>query len=128
MGDEFSYRRMSESPSAKIYAEGLINRKLYKEIESVPERKMTKKDSEKLEKELSEKFECDIIIDYPTKFSKTVGLKVKTGDGLKPLTELSLLVNSLQKAEEERRRILILAEEKVRKEKGDKIRKALSSS
>lgn len=128
MGDEFAYRRMAESPTAKRYAEGLINRKLYKEIEALPEKKLTKKDSEKLEKELSERFDCDIIMDYPTQFSKTVGLKVKTDEGLKPLTELSLLVNSLQKAEEERRKILVLAEEKVRKEKGDEIRKALSSS
>ncbi len=125
MGDEVAYWRMAESPSAKRYAEGLMERRLYKEIAFIPEKKITREGSARLEKELSGKFGCDIIVDYPTQFSKTVELKVKTKDGLKPLTELSVLVSSLQKAEEERRRILVLAEDNVRKTKGEEIRKAV---
>ncbi len=126
MGDFVAYRRMAESPSARKYAEGILDRKLYKEIAAIPEKKITKEGAGKLEKELSEKFKCDIIIDYPTQFSKTVELKVKTKDGLKPLTELSSFVQSLQKAEEERKRVLVLAEDEIRKSKGEEIRKALT--
>ncbi len=126
MGDEVAYWRMSQSPSAKKYSEGILNRKLYKEIVFIPEKNISKTEAERLEKELSEKFGCDIMIDYPTQFWKTVELKVKTKEGLKPLTECSSLVRSIQKAEEERRKILVLAEEEIRKTKGDDIRKAVS--
>jgi len=125
MGDEVAYWRMKDSPDAKKYAEGLLNRKLFKEIATIPQKKITKEEAEKLEKELSEKFDCDIMVDYPTQFHKNVELRVKTDEGLEQLTEISTLVNSLQKAEEERRRVLVLAEDKTRKSKGDEIRKAL---
>ncbi|NYZ76740.1 HD domain-containing protein [Candidatus Micrarchaeota archaeon] len=125
MGDEVAYWRMLQSPSAREYAEGLLKRRLYKEIASIPEKSISRKEAEKLERELSAKFGCDIMIDYPTQFSKTVELKVKTKGGLRPLTELSTLVGSLQKAEEERRRILVLADEETRKSKGELIRKAI---
>ena len=126
MGDEVAYWRMEQSPSAKKYAEGILKRKLYKEIMFIPEKKISRESAEKLGKELSEKFGCDIMVDYPTQFWKTVELNVKTKEGLKPLTELSVLVRSLQEAEEERRRILVLAEEEVRKSKGEEIKKAVS--
>jgi len=128
MGDEVAYWRMSRSSSAKKYAEGILKRKLYKEIMPVPKKKISRETAKKLEKELSEKFDCDIMIDYPTQFSKTVELKVKTDEGLKPLTELSSLVSSLQKAEEERRRVLVLADEETRKSKGEEIRKSVLES
>lgn len=126
MGDEVAYWRMLQSPSAKKYAEGLAARKLYKEIAAIPQKKITKEEAEGLEGKLSEKFECDIMIDYPVQFHKTVELRVKTDDGLRPITELSTLVGSLQKAEEERRRVLVLAEDRIRDSKGEEIRKAIS--
>ncbi len=126
MGDEAAYWRMLQSPSAEKYARGLIERKLYKEIALIPEKKITREKAEKLEKELSEKFNCDIMFDYPTQFSKTVELNVKTKEGLRPLTEISVLVNSLHKAEEERRRVLVLASKEDKKKHGSDVVKELN--
>lgn len=67
-----------------------------------------------------------MIVDYPTSFSKQVELKVKTNDGLKPLISISGLVRSLAKSEEERRKVLILAEDAIRNKRDKEIRKAVN--
>jgi len=46
---------------------------------------------------------------------------------LKPITELSKLVQSLEKAEKERMHVLVLAKDEVRKSHGDEIKRILSS-
>ncbi len=128
MGDTVAYWRMLQSQNAKKYVDGLLRRRLYKEIVSLHEKEISMKEAKELEKKLSEQFECDIIVDYPTKFSKAVELKVKTNGGLKTLPKMSSLVNSLQKAEEERRKILVIAEEAIRRTRGEEIKKVVFRS
>jgi putative nucleotidyltransferase with HDIG domain len=125
MGDEVAYWRMAMEGSG--YAKGILERRLYKEVATIPQEKINREEAKKLEKELSGRFDCDIIFDYPTQFCKTVELKVlKKDGGLAPLVELSELVNSLRKAEEKRRRILVLTREEDRKKHGESIRKELA--
>lgn len=127
MGDDVAYWKMKESKEGSEYANRILERRLYKEVAEIPQEKISREDAAKLEKELSEKFNCDIIIDYPTQFSKTVELKVLKKDGkLAPLVELSDLVNSLTEAEKKRRRILVLAKEEDKKKYGDSIIKEIS--
>ncbi len=124
MGDEVAYWRMAKEGSK--YAKGILERRLYKEMAAIPEDKISREEAKKLEKELSGKFDCDIIFDYPTQFSKTVELKVLKKDGkLAPLVELSDLVNSLAEAEKKRRRILVLAREEDKRKHGENIIKEL---
>ncbi len=126
MGDEVAYWRMVNEGSE--YAKGIVERKLYKEIKSIPKDRISIEDAGKLEKELSENFGCDIIFDYPTQFYKTVEMKVLKKNGeLAPLVELSELVNALRKAEERRGRVLVLVRDEDRKKHGEKIAKELDS-
>lgn len=127
IGDDVGYWRMVESKAARPYAEGLLKRRLYKEITEIPEKSMSEKKAKAIEKEMSEKFGCDIIFDYPTPFSKSVGLNVLLKNGKRvPLIELSDLVSSLADAEKRRRKILVLAKEEDKKRYGDLIAKTLA--
>ncbi len=121
LDDEGALFRMRESESARKYVDGLVSRNLYKEVTSVPCEKMRKEETGKIQKELSDKFESDIIVDYPYRFSQQADFLVKTSAGLKPISRVSELVQSLEKAGEARKRILILAEENVRKKFGERI-------
>ena len=61
-------------------------------------------------------------------FFKPVGFRVMTENGLVPIMRLSKLVQSLRKAEEDRMRVLVLAEEGAKEERGEEIgRLALSA-
>ncbi len=127
MGDEVAYWRMRDSRDGGEYAKRILERRLYKEITAIPEGKISRDEAKKLEKELGEKFKCDIIIDYPAQFSKTVELKVLKKDGkIARLVEMSELVNSLAEAEKKRRRILILAREEDKKKHGSSIIKQIT--
>lgn len=92
------------------YAKDIRNRRLYKEAYSIPRGSL--REAEKLEKELSEEFGCDVIVDYPQAFFKPADFLVRTEEGAVPISKMSKLVSSLKKAEEERMRVLILAKEK----------------
>jgi hypothetical protein len=118
LDDSTALSLMSRSKKGGKYAKALLDRRLYKEICSLPKESFT----ETLERELSERQKADILVDYPHEFFKPVGLKVRTGNGLRPMTELSGLVQSLKRSEEERMKVLVLAEEKMMRKHGDKIR------
>jgi HD superfamily phosphohydrolase len=122
LDDSTALSLMSRSRKGGKYAKALLDRRLYKEICSLPKESY----SETLEKDLSEKHKADILVDYPHEFFKPVGLKVRTGEGLRPMTDLSGLVQSLKKSEEERMKVLVLAEEKIKQRHGDEIRDALN--
>ena len=76
-------------------------------------------------KELSDKFGCDIIVDYPHPFFKPVEFKVRTQNGLEPISKLSKMVQSLKNAEEERMQIMVLASDEDREKHGEKIKTSL---
>ncbi|MBI5227614.1 HD domain-containing protein [Candidatus Micrarchaeota archaeon] len=121
LGDEEALAKISQSKNGSLYANALLTRKLYKEVATIPRSKCTQQEAEKLEKDLSEKFKTDIIVDYPHPFFKPVALKVKTPQGLAPITELSGMVKSLKSSEEERMMVLILANQKFKEEKQQKL-------
>lgn len=122
LGDDFALARMRQSKKASYYVDCLVNRRLYKEISEISEKKLGKKDAEKIERELSEKFGFEILLDYPTRFSKPVSLMIrKKSGGLARLEDISELVASLVEAEEKRRKILVLASEENRKKYGKRI-------
>ena len=109
LDDESAMAAMLDGRGGR-YAEALRNRKLFKEVCSLPKGNM--KEAKRLEKELKGEFGCDVIVDYPHAFSKPAEFLVKTGKGTVPISKLSKLVQSLKKAEEERMRVLVLAQEK----------------
>ncbi|MEW6749231.1 MAG: HD domain-containing protein [Candidatus Micrarchaeota archaeon] len=103
------------------YADALMKRRLYKEVCSLPTKGWSEAKARELEARLSDSADADVIVDYPHRFFRQVGFHVKTDEGLKPMTELSRLVQGLKKAEEERMMVLVLADEKTRSSKGEKI-------
>jgi HD superfamily phosphohydrolase len=117
LDDSTALSLMSRSKKGGRYAKALLDRRLYKEICSLPKESYSKG----LEKELAQRHKADILVDYPHEFFKPVGLKVRTDDGLKPMTELSGLVQSLKRSEEERMKVLVLSEGKVKQKSGSRI-------
>ncbi len=105
LDDEEAMAAMLRS-SGKGYAEKLRERRLLKEVCSFPAGEAGK--AEELEKQ----FAGELMVDYPHAFFKPVDFMVRTGKGLVPITEMSKLVQSLKRAEEERMRVLVLAEER----------------
>ncbi len=107
LDDEGAIMAMLESKKAGRYVDALLKRRLYKLAYSLPK----EENHENLEKELSEKFNCDVIVDYPHPFFKPVDFKVQTREGMVHISKLSKLVQSLKKAEEERMRVFVLTDE-----------------
>ena len=111
-GDEEILLRMKAGGNK--YADALMRRNLYKEVCSLEPNDKIAKNIKKLESELSEKLNCDILIDYPSNFFKPVDFKIKTKNGIKPIVELSELVKSLETSEKKRKRVLIICPEENR--------------
>ena len=124
LDDEAALARMVKSKKGGIYANALLKRKLYKEVGSFPKMGWSEDRAEKMSRGLSRKFGCDILVDYPRQFFKPVAFKVKTDTGLKPIADLSTLVQSLKKSEEDRMKVLVLADEENRNKQGEKIKAA----
>ena len=122
LDDESAMVAMVRSKTGGKYANALLNRRLYKEVCSFPKEGWDEKKAEALETSLSGKFGCDIVVDYPHQFFKPAEIKVDTRDGLKPITGLSGLVESLKTAEENRMRVLVLADKETKEKHGDKIK------
>jgi HD superfamily phosphohydrolase len=125
MDDETALSAIGGSAKGGPYAAALSKRKLYKEVASLPREGWSGEKAEALEKELSEAVGAGILVDYPHPFFKPIELKVRYEGGLRPITELSKLVQSLKKAEEDRMKVLVLAEEETRRNKSDEIKKLL---
>ncbi len=121
VGDEEILLKMQAAGSK--YADALLKRKLYKEAMILEPDEKIKKNLKKLEQGLSEKLKSDIIIDHPPVFSRPADFKVKTGSGLKPITELSDLVQALERSEQKRRRVLILCPMEDEKRIGEQLKK-----
>jgi HD superfamily phosphohydrolase len=126
LDDETALVAMSRSKKGGEYATALLRRQLYKEVCSLPRKEWSPEKAKRLEHNLSERLGCDIIVDYPHPFFKPVGVKVRTDEGLEPITALSKLVQSLEKAEKERMRVLVLAKEEIRKKHGEEIKRISS--
>jgi hypothetical protein len=128
LGDESALSIMSSSKQGGPWASALLARRLYKEACSFPSAGWTGAGVKSLEKKLSAKFKRQIIADYPHQFFKPVAFRVRTDEGLRPITELSTLVQSLRKSEEERRRVLVLSDARTRAEQAKGISREVSMS
>lgn len=122
-GDDEVFLKLGESENAREYINAIFQRKLFKEAISVDCVKIKQENAPLLEQTLSERFDCDIIIDWPYDFFKSISVKVKTSESSKPvdLIKLSELVKSLKISEEKRKRVLVLCPA----EKREKIKKTL---
>jgi putative nucleotidyltransferase with HDIG domain len=128
LGDESALSLMAGSEKGGPWAEALLARKLYKEVCSFSGAGWTGTSAKSLEKKLTAEFQREIIVDYPHQFFKPVAFRVKTDEGIRPITELSTLVQSLRKSEEERRRVLVLADAQTRENKADEIKRKISGA
>jgi len=109
--DEEMLSRM-QAGSARPWVDGILQRKLYKELHSFqPSAHPTLS-----EKELSKKYACTILVDPPYAFFKSIGIQVTYEGALRPLVELSPLVKTLEQSEENRKRTLILCPPEKRDE------------
>ncbi|MEW6721955.1 MAG: HD domain-containing protein [Candidatus Micrarchaeota archaeon] len=124
MDDEGALSAISESGKGGPFAKALRARKLFKEVGSFPRAGWSEERARVLEQTLGKKFGRKILVDYPHPFFKPVGLRVHMDGGLRPMTEVSMLVRSLKGAEEERMRVLVLAQEDLR-ERSPKIMEAI---
>lgn len=128
MDDEEAFATLLRSKSGGPYAKALMERRLFKDVVSIPKEGWNEAKAGKLEKALISETGHDIIVDYPRRFFKSVEFRVDTGDGLAPIIRLSKLVQSLKRAEEDRMKLLVLAKESVRDTEAALIRKMLATS
>lgn len=128
LGDENALLAMLSSKTGGKYASMLRNRKLYKEVFSIPTDQCDSKKSLSLEKELCEQTGEDIIVDYPNPFFKKIELSINTENGFEPITRVSKLVQSLENAEHDRMMVLILANEGVATKSKNRIINLLKKS
>ena len=106
--DDDAMNAMKRSKKAKPYVDGLIERTLFKEVLSAQNNKSGRKMAEVAASRIRQQFSCDAIVDLPSPIFKPIDFKVKTGDGTKPIMELSELVSSLKSSEERRMKVLVL--------------------
>lgn len=114
MDDEGAMAEIARSEKGGRFARALMARKLYKEVGSLPKEGWSEDGARELEGSLRAKAGCEIIVDYPHEFFRPIDIRVRTGEGLIPIIRLSKLVQSLKTAEEDRMRLLVLAEEEAR--------------
>ncbi|MCI0504439.1 HD domain-containing protein [Candidatus Micrarchaeota archaeon] len=128
MDDEGALAAIACSKKGGPYARALILRKLYKEVGSLQKEGWGEERARRLEGALSREAGCDILIDYPRRFFRPVEFKVNTDEGLVPIMRLSKIVQSLKDAEEDRMRVLVLAEEKMRDSRAVRIRELVAKA
>ncbi len=126
MDDESALSAIGRSDRGGPYALALLRRRLYKEVCSFPKKGWSEGSARKAEEALMQRAGGDWIVDYPHEFFKQVELRAATEDGLRPIAEVSSLVQSLKKAEEGRMRVLVIGEE-GRKAEAERIRKIVSA-
>lgn len=114
------FSRMDDEEASCIlgmHMNDIKNRKLYKEICSIDRKNATKK----LEKELCNQFEIEIIIDRPKKFFKPSSIKVENEGELIDISEVSDIIQSLKISEERRMKALVLVKEENKEKYQSKI-------
>jgi hypothetical protein len=128
MDDEEAMAQMRRSEKGGVFADALLERKLYKEVSTLPKEGWSEAKCRKLGAEVSARLGKEVIVDYPHQFFKPVELKVEIEGKLRPIITLSKLVESLKSAEEDRMRILVLADEDVKEKEGAKISRLVADA
>ncbi len=121
LDDEQAMNLMRRSIKGGRFADALLSRQLYKEVCTLSRIGLDNHSAKVLEEKLCKKTGQDIIVDFPHPFFKMISIRVKNGDTLVPISNMSTLVRSLREAEEDRMKVLVLAHANVRDEDGKKI-------
>lgn len=101
-------------PESRVYAQGLLRRRLFKEAFTLDYSSNSNINTSKLEKELSEKVSGIVMVEKDQQFFKTINFKVKTSNNVVPIFDYSDIVNSLKKSAEKRRKIRIICPQELR--------------
>jgi len=109
LADDEALSRMKRSIKANVFVEGLVERRLYKEVAEFDNDLDGRRNAESIKKKLEQSQGCGMLIDIPYPFVKITGFGVRTSDGVKPIEELSGLIRALKKTEESRMKVLLLA-------------------
>ena len=113
MDDNEIFTLLFNSESATPWAQRLKNRKFYKEIGRFSRLNYSEEKIRNLESLLSDHFGFQIILDYPHEFFKKASINVKD-ETLKEIGQISTLIQSLKKAEEDKMNVLVLVPEEKR--------------
>lgn len=116
IGDEEALALMREKLSSSGYVKRLMKRKLYKQAYSLDSEGFSKVKGRlgDIEREISEKAGCEVILEYPSGFFKPVDFKVDIDGKLVPIGKASELVSALRISEEKRRKLMVLCPEEKR--------------
>ncbi len=119
-GDAEMLALISGKKGARKYVDALESRKLHKQAYSTNARRVNEKNADKIEKELSELSDCEVIVDVAQNFFKPTGFRVGLHNGIKEeVGKISELVAALEKAEESRKTALVLAPSEYREKVGN---------
>jgi HD superfamily phosphohydrolase len=120
--DSVALTEMLKTKEGGAYASMLLERKLYK-LAYAADGILGEPD--KIACELSDSCGCDVLVDLPSSFAKRGEVEVKAEGGLREISEVSDLVQSLAHSEERRKKTLILCPEKNREKVGRAAEKLL---
>lgn len=113
MSDARMLDSLMESKDGRLFAKGILLRRLFKKAHSVPIGVFSKLKAkpEKLERELSEACGCSVLLDIPRLSTATQVKLLRDGKEV-PLNKASELVASLQKTQVGRLDVIVVCEEK----------------
>jgi HD superfamily phosphohydrolase len=105
--------KLESLPSSSSLAKMLTSRELYKAAAALPLSSFPSRiDFAKLEEEISASAGCDVILSIPQQYAHLPNIRIRQKDSLLPLSEVSDLVASLQRAQEKRTSVLVCARKK----------------
>ncbi|MFA6530472.1 MAG: HD domain-containing protein [Candidatus Micrarchaeia archaeon] len=116
IGDDEALALLKNKTSSSEYIRRLMKRKLYKQAYALDSERFAKIKNKMgaLEREISEKTGCEVILEYPSGFFKPVDFKVDIDGKLIPIGKASELVSALRISEEKRRKLMVLCPEEKR--------------
>lgn len=121
--DDVALHELLKTQKGREYASALLERRLYK-LAYAAEGILGEPD--KIASELSDSCGCEVLVDLPPSFAKRGEVEVKAEGGLREISEVSDLVQSLAYAEERRKKTLILCPEKAKEKVGKAAEKLLT--
>jgi putative nucleotidyltransferase with HDIG domain len=124
MGDSTMLARLEESEGASEFAKKISGRRLYKRAHGFDPDGITKESVGEMERELSVKCRCPVLIDVP-KIPSETSVLLCSGEKCVPLARASELVSSLQKMQKKRLEAIVMCEERHVKRVADAARKLL---
>jgi HD superfamily phosphohydrolase len=115
IGDEIALEKMKNSKEGSVYAKGLLERKLVKEIVSINGKFLTPNEAEEVEQRINEKFKLKLLLDSKHHIFKEPKIKVETNEGLESLMEFSKIVKALKESETQKIKTIVFGDENTRR-------------